>query len=70
MEFTRRMVLVAASATIAMLGAIMPATADYPQKPVTLVVPYKAGGSTETMARVFSKALGAELGVNVVVTWW
>ena len=66
MEFTRRMVLVAASATIAMLGAIMPAAADYPQKPVTLVVPYKAGGSTETMARVFSKTLGP----SWASTWW
>tara|TARA_Y100000589_G_scaffold45752_1_gene38481 strand:- start:412 stop:1347 length:936 start_codon:yes stop_codon:yes gene_type:complete len=44
-----------------------PAIADYPEKPVTLVIPYKAGGSTETMARVYSKALGEELGVNVVV---
>ncbi|MFK7963099.1 MAG: tripartite tricarboxylate transporter substrate binding protein [Burkholderiaceae bacterium] len=41
--------------------------AEYPSKPVTLVVPYKAGGSTETMARVFGKALGNELGVPVVI---
>ena len=67
MDFTRRMVLAAASAMFAVFGTLAPAAADYPQKPVTLVVPYKAGGSTETMARVFSKALGAELGVNVVV---
>jgi len=38
--------------------------AMYPEKPVTLVIPYKAGGSTETMARVFSIALGNELGVG------
>ena len=67
MEITRRMMLVAASIMFAAFGTFTPAAADYPQKPVTLVVPYKAGGSTETMARVFSKALGAELGVNVVV---
>ena len=30
-------------------------------------MPYKAGGTTETIARVFSRALGAELGANVVV---
>jgi len=41
--------------------------AEFPSKPVTLVVPYKAGGSTETMAQVFSKALGRELGQKVIV---
>ncbi len=41
--------------------------ATYPTKPVTLVVPYKAGGSTETMARVYAKALGKELGQPVIV---
>lgn len=41
--------------------------ADYPSKPVTLVIPYKAGGSTETMGRVLGKALGKELGVPVVI---
>ncbi|MDP6566865.1 MAG: tripartite tricarboxylate transporter substrate binding protein [Alphaproteobacteria bacterium] len=45
----------------------LPAAAEYPAKPVTLVVPYKAGGSTETMAQLFSKALGRELGQKVVV---
>ena len=41
--------------------------AMYPEKPVTLVIPYRAGGSTETMARVFSIALGSELGQKVIV---
>ncbi len=45
-------------------GSIM---AMYPEKPVTLVIPYRAGGSTETMARVFSIALGSELGQKVIV---
>jgi len=43
------------------------AEAEYPEKPVTLVIPYKAGGSTETMARVYSVALGKELGQKVIV---
>ncbi|UCE30571.1 MAG: tripartite tricarboxylate transporter substrate binding protein [Burkholderiales bacterium] len=43
------------------------AMAAFPDKPVTLVVPYRAGGSTETMARVFSKALSENLGQPVVV---
>jgi len=40
---------------------------EYPSKPITLVIPYAAGGSTETMARVFSKSLATELGQPVLV---
>ncbi len=65
-HLTRRLAM-SAVAALALLGLNKPAAADYPEKPVTLVVPYKAGGSTETMARVYSKALGGALGVNVVV---
>ena len=66
MKLTRRAFCAIAAVTIATLSAV-PAFAEYPEKPVTLVIPYKAGGSTETMARVYSKALGAALGTNVVV---
>ncbi|MEM1198675.1 MAG: tripartite tricarboxylate transporter substrate binding protein [Pseudomonadota bacterium] len=63
----RRAVLSAAFAAAALLTGFEAAKAEYPEKPVTLVIPYKAGGSTETMARVYSKALAKELGANVVV---
>lgn len=52
---------------LAMILGGSPALADYPEKPVTLVIPYKAGGSTETMARIYSVALGRELGQKVIV---
>lgn len=69
-KISRRTAIGAASIVglglVAALG-LTPALAEYPEKPVTLVIPYKAGGSTETMARVYSKALGKELGQNVVV---
>ncbi len=64
---TRRGLLGLAAALLAAGGIAGEASAAYPERPVTLVVPYKAGGSTETMARLFSKALSRELGVNVVV---
>ena len=44
------------------------AMAAWPEKPVTLVVPYAAGGSTETMARVYAKALQEQLGQPVIVS--
>ena len=39
----------------------------FPSKPVQLIVPYRAGGGTDTMARIFAKALSAELGSPVPV---
>jgi len=62
----------AAALTGALTGAfamasIGAAQAEYPDKPVTLIIPYKAGGSTETMGRVFAEALGDALGSQVIV---
>ena len=63
-----------ALASVLALGvaaAVMPdpvAADGFPSKPVTLVVPYQAGGSTETMARVYAAALEKELGQPVLVT--
>ena len=39
----------------------------YPMQPVQLIVPYRAGGGTDTMARVFATAMSEELGQPVVV---
>ncbi len=69
-SLTRKQVLslgLAAAGALALAGTATPVRAEFPEKPVTLVIPYKAGGSTETMARVYSKALARELGQNVVV---
>ena len=41
--------------------------AAYPEKPVTLVIPYKAGGSTQKQWPAFTQGIGEALGVNVVV---
>lgn len=35
---------------------------SYPQKPVRIIVPYSAGGSTDAIARLVAKELGDELG--------
>ncbi len=41
--------------------------ADYPTKPVRIIVPFAAAGSTDILARVTARALEAELGQNFVV---
>lgn len=50
------------------LGAGPALAADgWPTDPITIVVPFKAGGSADRMARTLADPLGTELGVPVVV---
>ncbi len=54
----------------AMLAAVLSAGAqaqDYPSRPVTVVVPFVSGGSTEIMARLIGQGLEAKLGKPVIV---
>jgi tripartite-type tricarboxylate transporter receptor subunit TctC len=58
---------VLASTTIALLATAGGAFAQYPVKPVTMVVPYAAGGPTDTVARVMGVAMTKPLGQTVIV---
>lgn len=51
------------------MGLALPARAagPYPDRPITLIVPYPAGGPSDTGARRLSVALGQKLGQPVVV---
>ena len=40
---------------------------DYPARPVTLIVPYTPGGSTEILSRIVAQKLGERLGKPVIV---
>ncbi|MBV6305601.1 tripartite tricarboxylate transporter substrate binding protein [Candidimonas humi] len=48
-------------------GAPAQAAESYPQRPITLVVGYAAGGATDIVARLTAKALAGILGQSVVV---
>lgn len=43
------------------------ADADYPSKPITMVVPFTAGGGVDTFGRILSEQLQEKLGAPVVV---
>jgi len=40
---------------------------NYPESPITIVVPFAAGGPTDTVTRLIAEPMAAELGVEIVV---
>jgi tripartite-type tricarboxylate transporter receptor subunit TctC len=62
----RRALLALAAAAVASPGFAQD-DADYPSKPIKLVVPLSPGGVTDVFARVVSQQFAKELGGNIVV---
>lgn len=63
---TRRCAL-AVAAVLALAASSAGAQADYPRKPVRLVVQYQAGGAADTIARIIGEPLSQRLGQPVLV---
>jgi tripartite-type tricarboxylate transporter receptor subunit TctC len=60
--------VIAALTTITLAATIGTASAQsYPTKPIQLVIPFSAGGSTDSVGRAIGQELGARLGQPVVV---
>jgi tripartite-type tricarboxylate transporter receptor subunit TctC len=61
----RQFIAAAFIATCALIGAGR--AEDYPARPITMVVPFAAGGPTDVLARVVADRMGQLLGQQVVV---
>ncbi|MGL4728244.1 MAG: tripartite tricarboxylate transporter substrate binding protein, partial [Bosea sp. (in: a-proteobacteria)] len=68
LRFNRRQIL-AGTVAAAALATLAPTAhaQSFPAKPITLVVPYPAGGPTDVIARIVAQDLSGSLGQNVVV---
>src|SRR5215469_10809411 len=53
----------AAAASVVRTAAAL----DYPTRPITIVVPFAAGGATDVLARVIADAMGKSLGQTMIV---
>lgn len=47
--------------------AVATAQADYPNKPITIIVPYAPGGTTDVVGRALADSLSRQLGQTVVI---
>jgi len=52
---------------IAALGAAVASAQDYPNRPITLVVPFPPGGSTTIVARIVADKMSEALGQSIVI---
>lgn len=71
MKFTglsRAIVIAAISAGMAMLGGPREAAAEYPTKPVRIIIPYDAGGAADLQARIVSSTAPEYLGQAVLAS--
>jgi tripartite-type tricarboxylate transporter receptor subunit TctC len=51
----------------ALLAASGAAAADYPAKPIRIVVPFAPGGGSDVITRLMAEKMAADLGVSVIV---
>src|SRR6266853_284332 len=63
----RRIIHASVYAAIALAGLFSAAAQDYPTRPITLVVPYAAGGGNDAMARIVAGRMSAALGQQIVI---
>src|SRR5438128_6319291 len=67
LTFPRRAALVLAAASACGLPATAVLAQAWPAKPITLVVPFPPGGSSDVLARALTDKLTQSLGQTVIV---
>ncbi len=52
---------------VALLGASLTHAQEYPNKAITMIVPFAAGGPTDTVARLIGQAMGNDLKQQILI---
>jgi tripartite-type tricarboxylate transporter receptor subunit TctC len=55
------------SGVLALIALTAPAAAQYPNKPITIIVPFAAGGPTDVVTRIVGEHMGRTLGQTILV---
>jgi putative tricarboxylic transport membrane protein len=64
----RELIKLSIALIFAMLAAVSGVTAQtYPSRPVTVIVPFAAGGVTDIVARIVSERMNKALGQSVII---
>jgi len=63
----RRSKLAAIAVVVVMAGVAAVAAEDYPSRPISVIVPFPAGGPTDALARVLAERMKTSLGQSVVI---
>jgi tripartite-type tricarboxylate transporter receptor subunit TctC len=63
----RRIVQFLMSVSVASAALVAPAFAEWPDRPIKLIVPFAAGSSSDTIARIVAAKAGEKLGQQIVV---
>ena len=59
--------LIAIILAILVAGSVSAAAQTYPSRPITIIVPFSAGGPTDTLARILGERLKDLLGQTIIV---
>ena len=63
----RRIAAFLMSVTVVSAAFIAPAFAEWPDRPLKLIVPFAAGSSSDTIARIVAAKAGEKLGQQIIV---
>lgn len=66
-SMSRRLALGLCGTSLALATGLAGAQTTYPNKPVKLVVPFAAGGTTSILARMLAERMGQQMGQPVIV---
>ena len=66
-KFTITSMFIACICCVFIIGLSTPVKAEYPDRPITIIVPWGAGGGTDTIIRIFAVGFEKEMGVPINV---